>query len=90
MSCTSGEIDLVLKHQMALANQSPKDGASSKCSIRPPHVQILEGPEPPLGFLFCTFSCCFTHAPSVLGLVHLHHCHVLLTEQNDNGNNAYP
>ena len=60
-------IDIVLKHQMALANENPLDGASSKCI--PPCVQILEGPAPSLGFLFGAFSCCFAHAPSVLGLV---------------------
>ena len=55
---------------MALANKNPLDGASAKCI--PPCVQILEGPAPSLGFLFGAFSCCFAHAPSVLGLVRLH------------------
>ena len=55
---------------MALANESPLDGASSK--FIPPRVKILEGPKPSLGFLFGAFSCCFAHAPSVLGLVQLH------------------
>ena len=60
-------IDLVLYHQMALAKENPLDGASSKCIL--PCIQILEGPVPSLGFLFGAFSCCFAHAPSVLGLV---------------------
>ena len=52
---------------MALAIKNPLDGASAKCILT--CVQILEGPEPFLGFLFGAFSCCFAHAPSVLGLV---------------------
>ena len=49
-----------LKHQLSLTHENPSDGAFTKCIS--PLIQILEGPAPSLGFLFGTFSCCYSCA----------------------------